>query len=656
MKRLTRFLGNEDGIAMATVVALIVVLSIISVILIDQVTSESNRAAAAATSDSVFQASEAGIDAYIAKLIDNPGYYDMCVTNGESTRRRNDNMALVPQSTSSTSCTPSGTSIWTPGVKWTYPSGKNAWTSGVGDASANTTAVRGYAYNLMVTPPYTPSGSIAGTDYIDVVSTGCKVLDPSATPLQCNPRIPMRSIEVHLRRTTPADFQFMMKSMPTSGSGVVCWASTVYGTMYSTGDIYVCGAKFYGNVLAENRVVVASGYANPPTVVSPKRIYDKTRPNIRDVIKNPVNFSDLLASVSQVQRNSDLNTPTTTFDDSTASAWRINFTSNGKMQVWKCVNSSAPEASLPFCGGDLALTSAGVAKLGKTFSVTNSTAEYPDTGTVFVGPNSNGKIDSFTYSSKTATSFSGGTGIANAHAGGERVSIVSTGISWPVPKYNDVVPTNGAVYTGQDAIISWPKAISGVSETDSNGSPTSKVNGQVTIASNGNIVIAGNIHYASEAASNGIGGANNDVLGMIAQGDFVLAQYAPNKLWFRAATMAVNGSWGDYACRNGPDRDGSVQGSSSLTFVGTSAYGSNVGCINGSGGYGYRDGSGNLKNVYRITDDGTAPECPSTAPGCTSFNALKYLVPPYFPPLNGIETVFFREMPPAYQAPAAPSS
>ena len=88
MSALKRFLAREEGVALATVIAMIAVLTVLSVVLIDQVTAESNRAASATTSDTVFQTAEAGIDDYIAKLVDDPQFYDHYVANGESTRRQ----------------------------------------------------------------------------------------------------------------------------------------------------------------------------------------------------------------------------------------------------------------------------------------------------------------------------------------------------------------------------------------------------------------------------------------------------------------------------------------------------------------------------------------------------------------------------------------
>lgn len=684
MNRLRRILANENGVAMVMVVGMIVVLTILAVVLIDQVTGEVKSAAGSSTSSNVFQAAEAGINDYIAKMTEDPAYYDHCVAKGESTRSRDDTLALVAHSVNAASCESGNASAWPSSVKWTYPNKKDWWYAGTGDASSNTTAIRGYAYNLMITPPHAASSTNPGAVYTDIVSTGCKVVDPSASPLVCDSRYPQRAIEVHTQITTPADFQYMMNSMD-SGSGDVCWASTIYGSMYSTGDIYVCGATFYGNVMAEGKVV-GSGY----TVVSPSKIYtNSTTPPLHPtILKNPINISDIVGSVSQVQTNAELNTNLragssttgvgTAFDDTSASAWRLNFTSNGNVQVWKCVNSTLPEKNEPYCN-DVKLTANVTLKSSSTTTMTvdQSTGvltqngyalsgSFPAscTGTCGIYVGSGSTWDKVTYTGRTDTTFTGvtcsacGSSPGHTHLIGDTVSLYSGGlanqISTTVPAYNGPVPSNGAIYTGQDAIISWPTAIKDFSATSSDGSPTSQVNGRVTVASATDIEVAGDVHYASEASPDGIGGANDDVLGLLADNNITMAQYAPTSLWWRAATVAVNGTWGDYACQNGPDRGSS----SSMTFVGTATYGSNTGCMHSTspaGGYGYNS-SGSLKNVYRITDDGTAPACPSTAPLCASYNSLKYLNPPWFPPLNGIETVLFREVPPGYIPAAAPSS
>ena len=80
------------------------------------------------------------------------------------------------------------------------------------------------------------------------------------------------------------------------------------------------------------------------------------------------------------------------------------------------------------------------------------------------------------------------------------------------------LPSNGAIYTGQTAIVSWP----------TNPPGDSIVNGRVTVASNDDIVIGGNIHYYSESGYGG--GQNDDVLGLIANNYVYVANWAPTHL------------------------------------------------------------------------------------------------------------------------------
>jgi hypothetical protein len=85
------------------------------------------------------------------------------------------------------------------------------------------------------------------------------------------------------------------------------------------------------------------------------------------------------------------------------------------------------------------------------------------------------------------------------------------------------VPTNGAVYVGQTAIVS------GV------------VNGRVTVASDDDIVIAGPTSYVTPG---------DDVLGLVAKNDMVVAYYVPTDLAWSAATLTQTGQWTDW-CHGG---------------------------------------------------------------------------------------------------------
>ena len=59
----------------------------------------------------------------------------------------------------------------------------------------------------------------------------------------------------------------------------------------------------------------------------------------------------------------------------------------------------------------------------------------------------------------------------------------------------------------------------------------SVVNGRVTVATPANVYVGGNISYAGD-----------DVLGLIAANEVIVAEYTPRVLTWRAATLAQGGS------------------------------------------------------------------------------------------------------------------
>ena len=102
------------------------------------------------------------------------------------------------------------------------------------------------------------------------------------------------------------------------------------------------------------------------------------------------------------------------------------------------------------------------------------------------------------------------------------------------------VPANGAVYVNQTAIVSGT------------------VNGRVTVASNNNIVIGNTISYAVPG---------DDVLGLVAKNNMVVALYVPSVFTWQAATIAQSGKWTDW-CGYGGSSCGSK---TSMTFTGSTA-------------------------------------------------------------------------------------
>jgi hypothetical protein len=143
------------------------------------------------------------------------------------------------------------------------------------------------------------------------------------------------------------------------------------------------------------------------------------------------------------------------------------------------------------------------------------------------------------------------------------------------------VPTVGAIYANQSIIVS------GV------------VNGRVTVASNSDIIVGGDISYATPG---------DDVIGLVANNDVVVAHWAPYNLSFTGAAIAQSGSFRTWAA-NGDH--------GSMTFTGSIATNQGV-----------------QMAMYGTRDLNYDPN-------------LRTLQPPYFPLIEESYTVlFFRELAP----------
>jgi hypothetical protein len=155
------------------------------------------------------------------------------------------------------------------------------------------------------------------------------------------------------------------------------------------------------------------------------------------------------------------------------------------------------------------------------------------------------------------------------------------------------VPSNGAVYVAQSAIVS-------------NATSAGGVKGRVTVASNYNIYVAGDINPVT---------SGTDVLGLVAANEMIIPYWVPHDLTWTAATMSENGKWKSYndecygippaSCPHG-----------TMTFKGSTAT------------YG-----GGSMSMFAKRDYDYDP-------------TLLYLQPPWFPVLNdSLTTLLFRELP-----------
>lgn len=150
------------------------------------------------------------------------------------------------------------------------------------------------------------------------------------------------------------------------------------------------------------------------------------------------------------------------------------------------------------------------------------------------------------------------------------------------------VPSNGAIYSPQDVIVSG------------------SVKGRVTVATGGDIIIGGNVAPVTPGT---------DVLGLDAYSDVIVAGYVPSPTFsWSAAVLAQTGTWKS-------DPSSPSHGSSSvMNFTGMSAT---------------KDGGSfaGMFNTRNYNYDQT----------------LLYLSPPWFPVLDALyQTTLFREMPASY--------
>ena len=332
-------LAQEDGYTLVLVVFLMAALSLLAVTLLDLTNSESGRSARATTSSTAFQAAEAGIDDYIAKLLDDRLYYDHYVHAGESTRR----------STSGTTATAG--SQWTGGLAWTYPSGKDTWKQ----------LDNGFDYNLQV---YAPT---ATSPYIRIVATGRKHLSTTDR----------RAVEVLVRPSSIADFVMLSNDDVSYGSTAIT-TGKVYAGIDSNGVKHNVDHK--GTARAD---VYAEGtVTGNPVLQNGAKIYTATStPNIRDVIDQPVDFGNFSVSLVDVKRATDPGVGGL-YLGSTPDAWKLTFLANGTVQVQACTKVDGKDVAEvePGCGA------------ATTYAVPPNGAIYSEVTAIIDGQQVNGRV------------------------------------------------------------------------------------------------------------------------------------------------------------------------------------------------------------------------------------------------------------------------
>ncbi len=320
---------GEEGFALAMVVLLTAVLAILAVTLMGLATNEQTRSSQNSRREAAFQAAEAGVEDYIAKMVDDRLYYLHNVHPGEATRRE-----------------PGGTLVaagapWAYGLLWTYPNGSDTWRS----------LPNGYEYSLQITPP--------------------SALDPTlrvlATGRKTGSTTEYRVVETKIRPSSLADFYRVVDGDVGWGSG-----ATTNGKIYANGNIDHDGIAT-ANMYAEGNITGSYTLQNGATT------YDSS--TIRTQIKNPINFANFVTSFVDVKSAAQSNSPSMYFNNPAKAAWKIVFNSNGTFTIQPCTKTA---------GKDIADT-APTCTSGTTYTVPANGAIYTDQ-TALVSGVVNGRV------------------------------------------------------------------------------------------------------------------------------------------------------------------------------------------------------------------------------------------------------------------------
>ena len=305
----------EHGQALVLVLVIMVLLSVLALSMIDLTVGETRSSSHAVVRQTSFQAAEAGISDYTTKLVEDHLYYAHQVFPGESMR----------QATNGTQV-PAG-SAWPYDLNWTYPTPHNAWRQ----------LPNGWEYNLQITPPS------AATPGVTILATGRQHNDANTAD--------WRAIKTVIRPTSLADFYRVVDGNVSFGS-----TTTTNGQIYANGNVSHDGIAT-ANIYAEGTI------SGSVSMQKGAKKYDKN--TIRSVIPSPIQFSDFVASLSDIQNASQ--NGGLYLNNTSKAAWRIVFNSNGTLTYSSCTQSGSNDvaATPPNC------------------SITTTTVAVPANGAVY---------------------------------------------------------------------------------------------------------------------------------------------------------------------------------------------------------------------------------------------------------------------------------
>ena len=271
-----RSLQDETGIAMVYVVIVMMVMTLIAFTTLQTIQNEETTSATQSTRQTAYQAAEAGINDYLAKLAGDPQYYSHYVTAAESTRRNLPTSATVAAATTCTATSKPIAPAWPYATvlaaaagghpegdpEWDYPNGKDHWCQ----------TTNGFEYNLQITPPTSASAVLT------IVSTGRKTGATSSINYRVIQTVLSPNSITRYYRIVDGNVGF---GSTTTTAGMV-WANgninhdgIAQANLYATGSI-TGSVSMQGTPTAEAPGPVARRSTSPPS--SPRSATSRAPP------------------------------------------------------------------------------------------------------------------------------------------------------------------------------------------------------------------------------------------------------------------------------------------------------------------------------------------------------------------------------------------
>lgn len=300
----------QRGSSLPVVLGTIAILSVLVIVSLLYASTGTSQTARDGRNDIALQSADAGVGQYIARLVEDPRFWDHYVDKAEDPR-----------------VDPSGTvyppgSAWPAGTPWTY-NGPPQTAVELQNARFGRTT-----YSLRITPP------APGSDVVTVMSYARVGVD--------RPNPQARTLQVQVVPTSIADFQMVSNQAIKYGSTAV-----TTGKVYSAVSVNHLGsatAPIYGQqkVCSESSGTTCSGHAyNTSALVG--GVYDSaSSPSFDDKFPSPIDFSQFTRSINGI-RDAAQNGGVYR-NDATVKAWLLQFRSDGNVAIWKASGTNVATA------------------------------------------------------------------------------------------------------------------------------------------------------------------------------------------------------------------------------------------------------------------------------------------------------------------------